>query len=472
MTSLPNSQWQTNPLLKTQAPTPLLAPAPINAPGAMQYRDGGQATMIPPTITTTPTAPVATPPMPTGNTTSTAQPNIQSELDRIKKEALGIQSAINQLPQEPTIQQSFAAPTPDQFGDPSVEAYLRNLATNPVDEESIRQAQMRMFQQQIDATNQIYSGLMQEAQFQGQGRLGSQRAISARSGLLGSDFGASQKETVMDYNRQIERGIAAEQAAKIAAIMGEARSSAATEIREKNQARMQGADAYLKYLAGARERKASNLQKLAGAMLEQGASPFDMDEQTLKEIAQQYGTTIGDIQSTFQTFKSQSDAEAEANLLKRTKTEAEINKLNMEIEKGQWQSIGEGTMLINPTTGERIKNPKTYAPTVASGLKIGGKTLDQEAVADVHNILQETRGSDGYANTGTYMRELEGFVALGGDPKDFIKEYNPDIYINPNDPSRSFLQSQMRKPASDNLFLGALGGIDIGSAIAEASSGN
>ena len=428
--------------------------------------------MMPPTIVNTPTPPVATSAMPAGTATGTAQPNMQTELQRIQQEALGIQAAINQLPQEPTIQQSFAAPTPDQHGDPAVEAYLRSVATTEVNEDEINRRQMALFQKEIDATNQIYGNLMQEAQFQGQGRIGSQRAISARSGLLGSDFGASQKETVMDYNRQIERGIAAEQAARIAAIQGFARKSAADEIAAKNAARMQGADAYIKYLGSAAEVKSSNLQKLAAAMLEQGESPFTMDEQALKEIAGIYGTTVGDIQSTFQTFKSQSDAEAEANLLKRTKTEAEINKLNMEIEKGQWQSIGEGTMLINPTTGERIKNPKTSAPSAASGLKVGGQTLNQSQVADVHNTLQETRGSDGYANTGTYMRELEGFVALGGDPKDFIKEYNPDIYINPNDPTRSFLQSQMKKPASDNLFLGALGGIDIGSAIAEASSGN
>jgi len=465
MTTLSNTQWQTNPLLVKQPPSFPSSPTPTNAPGAMQYTDGGQASMVPPTaptITTTPTAPVATSPTPTGTT----QPNIQTELQRIQQEAMGIQNTLNQM-QQPTIGQSFSTPTPDEFGDSSVEAYLRNLATNPVNEEQIRRQQMQMFQQQIDATNQIYAGLMQEAQFQGQGRLGSQRAISARSGLLGSDFGAAQKETVMDYNRQIERGIAAEQAAKIAAIMGEARQSAATEIREKNQARMQGADAYLQYLAGARERKASNLQKLAGAMLEQGASPFDMDEQTLKEIAQQYGTTVGDIQSTFQTFKSQADAEAEANLLKRTKTEAEIAKLNMEIERGQWQSIGEGTMLINPQTGERIKNPKTYAPGTGTsgGVTSGTLRLSAEDIGEGVAFLNERRGSDGYTNTADYFSMLNLWESQGGKPQDFTKQYPPDLYLNPQDPTvKQFITTQMRRESTDpfaGLIASALANVEL-----------
>jgi len=397
---------------------------------------------------------------------TTPSTDISSQLNQIQQEALRIQGMIPSAT-EPTVGQSFAAPTADQFGDSSIEAYLRGIATTPVNEDQIRRQQMQMFQGQIDATNQIYAGLMQEAQFQGQGRIGSQRAISARSGLLGSDFGASQKETVMDYNRQIERGIAAEQAAKIAAIMGEARQSAATEIREKNQARMQGADAYLQYLAGARERKASNLQKLAAAMLEQGASPFDMDEQTLKEIAQQYGTTVGDIQSTFQTFKSQSDAEAEANLLKRTKTEAEIAKLNMEIEKGQWQTIGEGTMLINPTTGERIKNPKTYAPSTGAGggVTSGTLRLSAEDIGEGVAFLNQRRGSDGYTNTADYFSMLNLWESQGGKPQDFTKQYPPDLYLNPQDPTvKQFITTQMRRESSDpfaGLIASALASVDL-----------
>jgi len=47
------------------------------------------------------------------------------------------------------------------------------------------------------------------------------------------------------------------------------------------------------------------------------------------------------------------------------------------------------------------------------------------------------------------MDEFKGFVALGGDPKDFIKEFEPDIYINPNDPTRSFLQQYMKKTVAE-----------------------
>ena len=82
--------------------------------------------------------------------------------------------------------------------------------------------------------------MLNQARLEGQGRLGSTRAISARSGLLGSDFGSAQKEKILWYNSDVNSGIQAERSAKIGTILGRVRQSVLDEIKLKNDARQQG----------------------------------------------------------------------------------------------------------------------------------------------------------------------------------------------------------------------------------------
>jgi len=432
------------------------------APGAMQFRDGGQASMVPPapipvsrqTPTTTSTS------TPVANTATTPLPTMDDIISRFNT----IKTGVDKLAAEQTVGQSFSNPTYE-----SMKSY--DELYPEIDEDKIRREQLRLFQGQIDSTNQIYDQMLNEARMEGQGRLGSQRAMAARGGLLGSDFGASQKQKVQDYNTDISRAIQAERSAKIGQIMGEVRSSVTAQLAEKRAARQQGAENYLSYLKNESSMRDNNISLAAGALLAQGIDPTTLDENELGAIAMEANLKPQDIIMRYQQLAQAQAAESAEADLKTRKTEAEIAKIDADIARGRLVTLGEGTMLYNTETGEMMKNPKTYKPDAPSGLRLGTQTLDQQSVADVHTELNSTRGQDGYADTGRYMAEFNAFVNLGGDPKDFIKEYDPNVYINPNDPTRSFLQTAMKKPASDNLFLGSLGGLDIASAIAEAETG-
>lgn len=345
------------------------------------------------------------------------------------------------------------------------------------EEDAIRRNQLKLFQREINATNDIYDQMIREAQLEGQGRLGSQRAIAARGGILGSDFAGAQKEKVLGYNRDIIGGIQAERIAKISAIQGLARQAAADEIAAKNAARSKGVDDYLYDLSQGQQNRATNLGRIAAAMVEQGITPEDMPDQ-IAEIAETIGVSPEAILAQYNTtFKAVELASAAAALETRKteagikKDEADVRKIDADIRAGKIKSIGEGTMLYDIETGKTFKNPKTYAPGSSSKLTIASGALTQEAVAGVHQLLDQNRGSDKYTNTQTYLDELSGFVALGGDPKDFIKEYDPDIYINPEDETRSFLKAFMKKTDSQDLFLGSFGGDLIGDTIKEVESG-
>lgn len=363
------------------------------------------------------------------STKTASEPTIGETLQAIKDRAIELQGQSKKKKGS-----GVSAPTYDE--DPSYEDLYPEI-----DESAVRRNQLKLFQGQIDATNAIYDDMLAEERLAGQGRLGTGRAIAARGGLLGSDFGAAQKDRIVGANTQAERAVQNERNAKIGSIMGTMRQAVADELVQKRQARQQGAENYISYLASSRERKQSNAKLAAQSILNAGIDIADMDEAEIAAIGKEAGLSAQDIIMAYQSVQSSLD---EAGLETR-KTEAEIKKIEADIAKGKLITIGEGTMLYDTETGETFKNPKTYAPGSGGGLSVGGRTLSSDMVADVHDTLNSTRGSDGYANTGKYMEEFNGFVSLGGDPKDFIKEYSPDIYINPNDPSRSFLQAAMKR---------------------------
>ena len=410
----PNNVYQSNPLLKRDTPVLSFQPAP--QPRAPE-----------------PAAPVSTPSTTTGVADVPApRPSDGNQLADIKAEALRIQDIIGSG--------NF-----DQGGSNFATAsFEEGPAYDPFDEDKARRDsirnQTRLYQAEIDATNEVYDQLLNEARLEGTGRLGSQRASAARGGLLGSDFAASQKNKVQNFNTDINRGIQAERTAAIGAIMGNVRSSVEEEMRSKREARQLGAEEYMNWLTNRDTRRDNYKNQLVSDMIAQGIDIKDMTDEELAEYVKPAGLSANAVRAAF----VQAQVAAQPTLEDR-KTEAEIRKIDADIAEGKIKSIGEGTMLYNTETGETFKNPKTYKPGSASGLSIGGQSLTQEQIADVHALLNETRGSDGYANTGTYMEQFNGFVALGGDPKDFVKEYDPNIYINPNDPTRSFLQTEMKK---------------------------
>lgn len=265
----------------------------------------------------------------------------------------------------------------------SYDTALGNSATNAyndsnqkINENSIYRGKLNQYQKEIDAVNQIYTQQLNTARIEGQGRLGSGRAIQARSGTLGSDFSTAQNESITQSNNDILSGLQGEQALAVQAILGKARKDAQDEVSAKRLAKTQGADSYLKYLGEQTARKESKLNTFASSILDQDLSKID--PKNLEEVAKSYGTTVDDLKYRVAEAKGLKDKEKAKNTLETEKTTAEIAKINADIARGKLIEIGEGTTLYNTETGETFKNPKTYAPssngTGGAILPVGGAT--------------------------------------------------------------------------------------------------
>lgn len=271
-----------------------------DAPGGMSVAPGGAATGY-----------VNIPGLsiPAPSPTAVIEPTLGQSLGTSGSSSSYYQSAIPGSTSVPTTvtPTSFNAPSAYSYGDPKIEAILRGQATSNVDPRKIRREIERMFRAEIDATNDIYDQLLEEARIQGEGRLGSQRAGAARGGILGSDFAGSQKKKVQDYNTAIAKSINAERQAKISSIMGFARESASNEIARQTLAQQQGAQSYLAYLGEAEKNKTNNINAVASALLTQGVDPSQIPDE-LEQIAGDLGTTTENILATYKNIQASSQA--------------------------------------------------------------------------------------------------------------------------------------------------------------------
>ncbi len=211
---------------------------------------------------------------------------------------------------------------------------------NPINEQSIRDATVQKFQNEIDALNQFY--VQKKAQAlaalrpAAEARLGSNAAIQARRGMLGGDFGAAQTDKVTGYNASIEQAkaeeIDAERNAAVQSLLGKARDQAQAEIDAKLAARKQGAQEYIDFLKGAAERKVQRVTDTVNNILATNITP---DDNTYAALAKELGITPEQLKAKYNAMKVTADAEKAKNAPKA-------------------MEINPGNTVIDPVTGKVI----------------------------------------------------------------------------------------------------------------------
>lgn len=228
-------------------------------------------------------------------------------------------------PAAPTIGSIYQQPTPDDpelaKAQAAADTYAKNEAagTPNVDEGAIRANTLSQFQGEIDAQNEIYAQKLREAIATGAGRIGSSTAVQARRGLLGSDFGNAETDTIKTGNDQIYAGIGAEKASAISSIIDKSNTAATEAIAAKNKAIGDGLDAHLKFLQDAGVRKTTNATKAAQAIYDQKLTPDQLTPDQLNQTAKGFGITADDIKSAYVEVKKTSDAAATKTALENAK---------------------------------------------------------------------------------------------------------------------------------------------------------
>jgi hypothetical protein len=301
--------------------------------------------------------------------------------------------------------------TYDQTPDNVIAAGLARsaaAASATPDENQIYQGKLAQYQAEIDATNKIYAEKLAANKLQDTSNIGSATATEARSGLLGSDFGTAQTQKVTDANNTSDNLITQEQSSKIAAILGLARTDAASEIAAKRDAQTKGTADYLSYLGAKTTRSSDNANKVASALLANKVDTTQVDPAHLADIAKNYGIAPSDIVAAYKTQKQSQDATAQAASDAHLK---DINGLGYDI------SPGSERVQYNPKTGnyDTINGPsKILSPTEAAALGVPYGTTETQAA--------------GMSNT-TNSNNKDG---TQGSPTANASDFNKGVPINAN----------------------------------------
>jgi hypothetical protein len=255
-----------------------------------------------------------------------------------------------------------------------------DTSQTPIDRDKIRQETRQQFQAQIDAINSVFDQLVADARVEGQGRLGSGRAIQARGGLLGSARGSAQTEQIKGFNREVISGINAKRNAAITGIFAKADELAQNEILDREKAAREGADSFLQHLQTKEERKRGNAEVIIDSLVADGIDINDMEQEQVFDLAGRLGVNPEDLITIYNGKVASATGDEDTTF-----------------ELGQ----GQAKYRIDPETGEveRIAfNPKVFASDSKGGATSGSGLAE--------DFFTNSQLSKGAANAGMSVEEF------------------------------------------------------------------
>lgn len=317
-------------------------------------------------------------------------------------------------------------------------------------EKKVRRSVLDQFQTEIDALDR--ASAQEQARLTTQygvvekGRLGSDSAIQARRGLLGSDFGSARTENISSEVRgNRDEAIGAVRSAydqRKQSLFTQARTLANQEYQNKLEAYRTGASATVQYLRNKQTAAEANATKLAKqAYLSEIDLTDPENAMEIKALAQQVGVTPETFVQIYQDYKATQDAaraEAERKQLIEDRTynldvakennlnTREGNKLNFDIEKFNLEyalntrkvdaeirkieddiANGGGDGLLTPEQAEKFGVPYGTTKSQMAGVIPG----QEEKIAEIDTKLSATQ------NVSRLVKELinhEGRAAATG----------------------------------------------------------
>jgi len=209
-----------------------------------------------------------------------------------------------------------------------------------VDENAIREETRKRMQTQVDAINASFASMISQENVAGDDRMGQTRAVNARSGLMGSDFGAATTEKTRQFNTSQVQAIEAQKNAQVQAILQNIEDRAGAEIARKKEESLGQYNREMEDYQAEQEKARGDLQMLAKS----GVPLESLNPQQKSALLSQAG------------YDDEAFGELVYNAMK-----PKAQQIDYKFEK---LADGQGLFYgIDPTTGELItKNIKVDLP--------------------------------------------------------------------------------------------------------------
>lgn len=188
----------------------------------------------------------------------------------------------------------YTAPTSGTY-DTEAGAYFAGTPKTAPDEATIRQQMRDNVQGQIDAITNSYAGLIAKENVAGAGRLGQTRAVAARSGTLGSDFGNASLDKTAQLNADQVAALTAQRDTVIQGILGKIDDQAYQRSLEAKATASKNSTDYLGYLKSVQDTSRADVATLAKS----GAALTSLTDAQYKRLLDSSGYTPEQLNTAF-----------------------------------------------------------------------------------------------------------------------------------------------------------------------------
>lgn len=275
------------------------------------------------------------------------------------------------------------------------------------EEANIRNEELRRIQTQIDVINEAYGYMVGAEEEAGKGRMGQVRAIGARQGILGQDFGAAQSAEMETYNRKVIGAIQAEKASKIAALQSNAQIRADEKITAEKELAGKNAIGYIAFLKDKETATKEDIKSTASS----GISLGELSDADYKNLIDQSGLSETGFRALWL-----SNMPKEQIIGSTTVGSQQIffyqdpitKKVHKEILELGLDATGK-TVQINETTGDIVVMPKDLDPNKPTRDQIeviSGKLKPKEVKLDTSVVEVEGRKLLVNNQTGATIKDL------------------------------------------------------------------
>ena len=147
------------------------------------------------------------------------------------------------------------------------------------------------FQSEIDALNSVYADQKAAETTAGLNRVGSNTAIEARRGLLGSDMGNAATDTVNTANAAAQKAIDDKHNQDLASVYSSIDTAAQNAANARVTAAQKGADAAVNEIKGRQQATTDAVTSAVGAYFAAGNDGSKLTDQNIADWATKLGTT-------------------------------------------------------------------------------------------------------------------------------------------------------------------------------------
>ena len=295
----------------------------------------------------------------------------------------------------------------------TTESLFGGLDTSPptADEAgSIRNAEIEKIQRELDVTNEAYNSLIRREDIRGADRLGATRALSARSGVLGSVPGNVQKSKTEEVNAAAVAAIENERSLRLGQILSQARERGDALVEAETNKALKNADSLIAFRKQKQDEARADLKALGSA----GISLQALNDNQYRSLLTQTGYEPLVFEAVYNANLPENDQQSYEYLNLGDGRVARVNKAGGTPEFFQFDApnnfefrmAGDIPIFVNPSTRE------VQVADVTGGSGVGA--FGKETELDTYTNAEGKRVSVMY-NPATKTTRAITHGAAGGD---------------------------------------------------------